>query len=86
MSGQTDHRLLEQFIEMLIAERGAAANTVAAYRRDLEDFSAFVGARKRPASNATSDDIRGYLGAIARRGLSPRTAARHLSSVRPATT
>lgn len=82
MTRQTDNLLLEQFIEMLIAERGAAENTVVAYRRDLEDFSAFVSARGRPASQASSDDIRAFLGAIARRGLSPRTAARRLSSVR----
>ncbi len=82
MTYQTDHRLLEQLFEMMVAGRGAAANTIAAYRRDLEDFSAFVGARSRSASDATSDDIRAFLGAIARRGLSARTAARRLSSVR----
>jgi integrase/recombinase XerD len=29
---------------MLAAERGAAANTLAAYRRDLEDYLAFSAA------------------------------------------
>lgn len=82
MSRVDDERLLEQFVEMLIAERGAAENTVAAYRRDLEDFGEFVRARGRDARDTESEDIRAYLAAIARRGLSPRTAARRLSSVR----
>ena len=30
---------LENFLEMLAAERGATENTLAGYRRDLEDFS-----------------------------------------------
>ena len=32
-------RLAELFLDMLAAERGAAANTLAAYRRDLDDFA-----------------------------------------------
>lgn len=34
-----DARLIDRFLEMMAAERGAAANTVAAYRRDLEQAS-----------------------------------------------
>jgi integrase/recombinase XerD len=77
-----DTVLLDRFIEMLIAERGAAANTVAAYRRDLDDFSAFQISRKHGVGDAGSDDLRAYLGALARRGLAPRTAARRLSCLR----
>ena len=38
-SASTDRRLVELFLDMLAAERGAAANTLAAYRRDLDDFA-----------------------------------------------
>ena len=31
--------LIENFLEMMSAERGAGANTLAAYRRDLLDFA-----------------------------------------------
>lgn len=34
---------IEDFLHMLAAERGAAANTLAAYRRDLEGAEALVG-------------------------------------------
>ena len=40
-----DGRLLEAFLEMMSAERGAAANTLASYRRDLGDYARFLGAR-----------------------------------------
>ena len=33
---------VEAFLEMLAAERGAAQNTLQAYRRDLEDFLGFL--------------------------------------------
>ena len=34
---------VEQFLAMLAAERGAAANTLAAYRRDLEGAEELLG-------------------------------------------
>ena len=37
-----DRQHLQAFLEMLAAERGAAPNTLEAYRRDLEDFLAFL--------------------------------------------
>ena len=40
------------FLDMLAAEQGAGANTIAAYRRDLEDLSAFIGGRKRQFTEA----------------------------------
>jgi integrase/recombinase XerD len=38
-------RHLEAFLEMMAAERGAARNTLAAYRADLEDLGAFLAGR-----------------------------------------
>ena len=45
-------RHTEAFLEMLAAERGAARNTLAAYRADLEDFAAFAGGRPAEADAA----------------------------------
>ena len=78
-----DAVLFDRFVEMLIAERGAAANTVAAYRRDLDDFADFQRrCRQRPVAGADSADLRGYLGDLARRGMAPGTSARRLSTLR----
>ena len=46
------------FLEMLAAERGAAANTSAAYRRDLEDFGAALDRRGRGDVDVAAEDIR----------------------------
>ncbi|MGB2151934.1 MAG: site-specific integrase, partial [Parvibaculales bacterium] len=32
----SDDRNLDLFLDMMVAERGASANTLAAYRRDLQ--------------------------------------------------
>jgi integrase/recombinase XerD len=70
------------FLDMLAAERGAGANTLDAYGRDLADLEAHLGARKRTLANATTDDLRGYLAELAKRGLSAASVARRLSAVR----
>ncbi len=75
-------RHVEAFLEMLAAERGAARNTLAAYRADLEDFAAFAGAHGAGAATASAEVLAGYLRGLADAGLSPRTAARRLSALR----
>lgn len=73
---------LEPFLEMLAAERGAAANTLEAYRRDLESFAGFLAQRKTVPERADEADIRAFLGRLAKAGMAPRTAARRLSALR----
>lgn len=75
-------RHLEAFLEMLAAERGAARNTLDAYRRDLVGFFAYVGGREGDPCAADTAVLRDYLAAQAAAGLSPRTAARRLSALR----
>ena len=57
-----DERLTALYLDMLAAERGAGANTLAAYRRDLEDFSLFLKTAGRTIAKANTDDLRAYLG------------------------
>src|SRR3546814_12616619 len=75
-------RHLENFLEMLAAERGAAANTIAAYRRDLEDAVAFFANRGLAETAASADDLRDYLARLNRAGMAPTTTARRLSALR----
>jgi integrase/recombinase XerD len=75
-------RLIELFLDMLAAERGAAANTLAAYRRDLADFSAALAGRGGTLATASSEQVRDYLRALSRRGLSAASVARRLSAIR----
>jgi integrase/recombinase XerD len=70
----------EAFLEMLAAERGAAALTLAAYAADLTDFAAFLA--PRPIVAAGEAELRRYLTRLEAQGLSPRTVARRLSVLR----
>ncbi|MCW8835209.1 MAG: site-specific tyrosine recombinase XerD [Rhodospirillales bacterium] len=80
--GASSCRHIESFLEMMLAERGAAANTIESYRRDLEDFSGFVTRRGGRPEAAVEDDVRKYLAALSKAGRAPRTAARRLSALR----
>jgi integrase/recombinase XerD len=75
-------RALEAFLEMMAAERGAAVNTLEAYRRDLADYHAAIGRAGKSAFNVETEDIRNYLRALKGRGLSAATSARRLSAIR----
>ncbi len=46
--GLPDRGPVVLFLEMISAERGVAANTIAAYRRDLLDFTAFMARASDP--------------------------------------
>ncbi|MCH7957755.1 MAG: site-specific tyrosine recombinase XerD [Proteobacteria bacterium] len=75
-------RHVDTFLEMLAAERGAASNTLQAYRRDLADFSAFVAARGRLPEDADGTAVRDYLAHLSGAGMAPSTSARRLSALR----
>ena len=75
-------RYRQAFLEMLVAERNAAANTIDAYRRDLEDFTGFLARRRTSPETADAEAIRAYLTQMSGAGMAPRTAARRLSAIR----
>jgi len=77
-----DARLIDLYLDMLAAERGAAANTLEAYRRDLGDFSHHLGAQGGAIATAQAEEIRGYLGDLSGRGFSAASVARRLSAIR----
>lgn len=67
---------------MLVAERGASANTVAAYRRDLSDYAASLSARSGSPEKAAPADVSRYMAGLAAAGMKPTSAARKLSALR----
>jgi len=74
--------LLEAFLDMMSAERGASANTLAAYRRDLLDFTGWLAGRGKDAKNAARDDVRHYLAGLSAAGVAGSSQARRLSALR----
>lgn len=79
---------VDAFLDMLVAERAAAANTSIAYRHDLADVEGFLAPHGRRLAEASTDDLRAYFDHLARqpgaRGgkTAPRTLARRLSALR----
>jgi len=71
--------LIEAFLEMMSAERGAGANTLAAYRRDLLDFA---GHPKKGLAAASREEIKAYLAQLSSGGLAASSQARRLSALR----
>jgi integrase/recombinase XerD len=78
----SDEALVELFLDMLAAERGAGENTLAAYRNDLADLTAHLRAAGRTIAGADTDDLRGFLKGLAERGFKASSLARRLSAVR----
>ena len=75
----TDTQLVDQFLEMLAAERGRAENSLAAYRRDIQHYLERVDGS---LLDATPETIRGYLADLHKDGLKASTVARRLSAMR----
>lgn len=80
---QSDRRQeVVAFLDMLAAERGAAANTLASYRRDLENFAAFLSQRDRTFAQTRAEDMRAYVASMTHEGLAAASRARRLSALR----
>lgn len=77
-----DQRHVAAFLEMMTAEKGAAANTLDAYRRDLADFTAFLERASKTIVTAVKADVSRYLQGLSLAGLKPTSRARRLSAVR----
>ena len=60
-AANSDQTLIELFLDMIAAERGGAKNTLAAYARDLADFSAELSKAGRSIARASTEDLRGYI-------------------------
>ena len=76
-------QLVEDFLGYMTLERGSSPNTVAAYRRDLSGYAAFLEARDAAGRDtATREDVTAWLASLQREGLSPVTIQRRLSAGR----
>lgn len=71
-----------RFLEAIRAERDAAANTLAAYQRDLDDYAAFLTGRGLDYAGAGRPEIEDYMTDLSLRGMAEATRARRLSALR----
>ncbi len=77
-----EFHLIEAFLEMMSAERGAAKNTLASYERDLTDYGVFLAGRGASVMTGTAQHVQSHIAALATSGLSTSSQARHLSAIR----
>jgi integrase/recombinase XerD len=78
----SDPKLTNLFLDMLAAEQGAGDNTLDAYRRDLTDFSEFLGRASQSFAGAETQTLRDYLADLDTRGFKSSSVARRLSAMR----
>ena len=67
---------------MIAVERGAARNTLDAYRRDLIDFSSFIIGQNATLDQVSNHIIEAYARDLATRGLSSSTTLRRRAALR----
>lgn len=71
---------IDEFLDMMAAEKGASLNTLNAYRRDLEQF--VDSADVSDIAEFEKEHITSFLREMYQRRLAPKTVARKLSSIR----
>jgi integrase/recombinase XerD len=72
--------LVERFLDYVRHERGLAANTQAAYRRDLRDFVGWLGGRA--AATLSVRDLGDYFAFLAKKGLARASIARQAATLK----
>jgi integrase/recombinase XerD len=72
----------EEFLSWLAVERGRSANTIAAYRRDLNAYCAYLKRHHRTLEDVTEADIERYVQSQQRDGKAATSIARSLVAVR----
>ncbi len=73
---------ISRFINYVLVEKGLSENTRKAYERDLHSFRRFLAEKNISFVNVERLNILAFLQHIRVKGISPRSAARMLSSLR----
>jgi integrase/recombinase XerD len=73
---------VEEYLSWLAVERGRAVNTLAAYRRDLRAYEAWLRPRDVALGEVSEADVQEYVASLRVDGRAPATIARALVAVR----
>jgi len=77
-----DLGIIERFLDALWMERGLSANTLAAYRRDLEGLSHWLDGKRSGLTGIQRGDLESYLSHRTKQGAKASSAARLVSALR----
>jgi integrase/recombinase XerD len=70
------------FLNFCRLEKGLSANSIAAYTNDLANFSTFIEASGPASTWPDAEGLGHYIDHLHRSGLSPRSIARHVATLR----
>jgi len=70
---------IQAFLNFCRVEKGLSSNSLSAYAADLERLSRYLG---EAAGVPGTEDLRGYLDSLYQQGLSSRSVARHVATLR----
>mgnify|MGYP002908648869 FL=1 len=75
-------RLLDTFESYLLVERGMSPNTLVNYRMDVEKLVGYLESCGKTLAEATTDDLRQFIGELIDLGIAERSRARIVSGIR----
>lgn len=73
---------IEQFLEMMIAERGISKNSLLSYKRDLLDFKNFLLQKKLSERQIFTENIQNFIMDLASNKLAARSINRKISTLK----
>jgi len=82
LSANTDSTLIDSYIDALWLERGLSANTLSAYRADLNKLSNWLESKCIKLCSASHSDLLQWLAELSAERLSPRSQSRLVSSMK----
>ncbi len=74
--------VLEEFAHYLAIERSLSKNSVSAYLRDLRGLAQYLEKKGSPSTGLTTTDLEDYFSFLKDSGITQRTMARKMSSIR----
>ncbi|MGE4292286.1 MAG: site-specific tyrosine recombinase XerD [Desulfovibrio sp.] len=81
-SSEHSHPWIDRYLENLLLEKGLSENSLENYSRDLASLLAFLEEKHCPVESVNNGSLFLYLTRLRTRGLTSRTLARHLSTLR----
>ncbi len=74
--------VVEEFLSWMVAEKGRSANTLAAYRRDLTAYCAWLDTRSTSVATVTHAELIAFVGERRAGDAATSTIARQLAAIR----
>ena len=72
----------EEFLTWMATERGRSRNTLAAYRRDLTGYCAWLAGHRSDVATVAAVDLNTFVGERRTSGAAPASVARQLAAIR----